>query len=73
MAQVYGAQQFAAVATHPKNLQTAFTGAERQLIVRQVLQRRDALGGLNDGLVNDMAARQQAFNLDHDVPSCGGN
>ncbi len=72
VAQLYGAQQFAAVATDPKNLQTAVTLAERQLITRQVLERCDALDGLKDGLVQDTAACQQAFNLDRDVPSCEG-
>ena len=73
VAQVYGAQQFAAVSVDHKNLQTAFTLPERQLIVREVLQRCDALDGLKDGLVQDMAACQQAFDLDRDVPSCQGD
>ena len=72
VAQVYGAQQFARVATDPKDLKTALTPAERQLITRQVLARCDALDGLADGLVQDSAACQRAFDLNRDVPSCSG-
>jgi len=72
VAQVYGAQQFARAATDPKDLKTALTPAERQLLTRQVLARCDALDGAADGMVQDMAACQQAFDLQRDVPICAG-
>lgn len=72
VAQLYGAQQFARVATDPKDLKTAITPAERQMFAQKVLARCDALDGVADGMVQDSAACQKAFDLQRDVPTCEG-
>jgi pimeloyl-ACP methyl ester carboxylesterase len=71
LAQLYGAQQFATVATTP-DLASAVTPAERKLVAERVLARCDALDGATDGLVQDSAACQKAFDLQRDVPTCSG-
>ena len=68
MAQLYGAQQYAKVATRPTphgqpDLQTAFTPAELKLVADRVLARCDALDGLADGIVADVKACQARFDL----------
>ncbi|HWI11522.1 MAG TPA: tannase/feruloyl esterase family alpha/beta hydrolase, partial [Burkholderiaceae bacterium] len=46
--------------------------AEQRLVASAVLAKCDALDGTSDGLVQDTAACQAAFNLDRDVPTCSG-
>jgi hypothetical protein len=75
VAQLYGAQQYAKVASASTSagqpdLQSAFTPAELQLMARRVLARCDALDGLADGIVSDVKACQARFRIDADVPSC---
>jgi feruloyl esterase len=70
IAQLYGAQQFASVATDINDLDTAFTPTERRLVADAILSRCDALDGLADGMVFDVEGCQQAFDLYRDVPSC---
>ncbi len=72
VAQLWGAQRYRTVATDPNNLATAFTPAERALVGRAILGRCDALDGAADGIVQDTAACQAAFDLRRDVPSCAG-
>jgi feruloyl esterase len=77
VAQLYGAQQYAKVASATTSagqpdLQSAFTPAELQLVARRVLARCDALDGLADGIVSDVKACQARFRLDTDVPTCTG-
>jgi feruloyl esterase len=72
VANMYGAQQYAPLATNPADLSTAWTQAERQLVSNKVLERCDALDGLKDGLVQNVRACQRAFSLAADVPTCGG-
>ena len=72
IAQLWGAQRYRTVATDPANLGTAFTPAERQMVGRAILDRCDALDGVADGMVQDTAACQAAFDLRRDVPSCTG-
>jgi feruloyl esterase len=72
IAQLWGAQRYMTVATDPANLGTAFTPAERQMVGRAILNRCDALDGVADGMVQDTAACQAAFDLRRDVPSCTG-
>ena len=76
LANIWGAQRYATVATQdphtPTGLETAFTAAERRLVAQAVLARCDALDGAVDGLVQDTAACQQAFQLRRDVPTCTG-
>ncbi|VTU40420.1 Tannase and feruloyl esterase [Variovorax sp. PBS-H4] len=76
VAQLYGAQQYAQVASAATpagqpDLQSAFTPAELQLVARGVLARCDSLDGLADGIVSDVKACQARFRLDADVPTCG--
>jgi len=71
-ANIVGAQTYATLATNPSDLSTGFTQAERTLVANAVTGRCDALDGVADGLVQDTAACQTAFNLDRDVPTCTG-
>jgi feruloyl esterase len=71
-ANIAGAQKYNSVATTPGDLGTGFTAAERTLVSNAVLSKCDALDGLTDGTVQDIKACQAAFNLDRDVPTCGG-
>lgn len=72
VANIFGAQRYAGVATNPADLSTAFTAAERTLVSQRVLAKCDALDGATDGLVQDVAACQAAFSLASDVPTCSG-
>lgn len=72
VANIYGAQQYAPLATNPADLSSAWTQAERRLVSNKVLERCDALDGLKDGLVQNVRACQRAFSLAADVPTCGG-
>ena len=72
VAQLYGAQQYAKAATDPKNLETAFTLAERKLVAGRILARCDTLDGAADASVEDVAGCRAAFDLQRDVPTCGG-
>lgn len=72
VANMYGAQQYAPLATNPADLSTAWTQPERQLVSNKVLERCDALDGLKDGLVQNVKACQRVFDLDTDVPTCAG-
>lgn len=68
----FGAKQYASVATDPKDLSTAFTPAERATVSSAVLAKCDALDGATDGLIQDTAACQAAFDFHRDVPTCSG-
>ncbi len=66
-----------ATMTHPfnpsaaiTNLGTAFTAAERQTVANAMLEKCDALDGAKDGLIQNTAACQKAFDLARDVPTC---
>ena len=72
IANIFGAQRYATVATNPADLATAFTPAERTTVANAVLARCDALDGATDGLVQDTNACQAAFSLTRDVPTCSG-
>ncbi|MBX3655131.1 MAG: tannase/feruloyl esterase family alpha/beta hydrolase [Ramlibacter sp.] len=72
IASIAGGQLYASVATNPADLSTGFTTAERTLVANAVLAKCDALDGATDGLVQDVAACQAAFDLQRDVPSCTG-
>ena len=72
IANIFGAKQYATVATNPADLSTAFTQAERATLSAAVLAKCDALDGATDGLVQDTKACQQAFDLQRDVPTCPG-
>jgi len=76
LANIFGAQQYAKVATGdpatPAGLETAFTPAERATVANAVLGRCDALDGVADGLIQDTRACQRRFDLFRDVPTCSG-
>jgi feruloyl esterase len=72
IANQFGAQRYATVATDPDDLRTAFTDAERATLSRSVVARCDALDGAEDGMIQDTAACQEAFDLERDVPTCPG-
>ena len=85
LAQLWGAQQWAPLATpgatarHPMNpnatiadLASAFTTAERRSVADAILERCDALDGARDGIVQATQACQAAFSLDRDVRNCAG-
>jgi pimeloyl-ACP methyl ester carboxylesterase len=76
VAQVWDAQQFATVSRARKadgtpDLETSFTPAELEMLASAVLNRCDALDGVRDGIVADLAACQRAFDPMRDLPSCG--
>lgn len=72
IANIAGAQAYATLATAADDLGTGFTPAERKLVSQAVLARCDALDGATDGMVQDNAACQAAFDLERDVPTCTG-
>ena len=72
VANIFGAQRYASVATNPADLATGFTPAERATLSASVLARCDALDGTADGLIQDTAACQATFSLTRDVPTCSG-
>ena len=73
VANIFGAQRYATVATNPADLSTAFTAAERATVAAAVLTRCDALDGASDGLVQDVEACQRTFSFANDVPTCSGD
>ena len=72
VANMAGAQAYAGLATNPADIATGFTQPERALVSAAVLAKCDALDGATDGMVQDGAACQAAFNLVRDVPTCIG-
>lgn len=72
VAQLWGAQQWAKVATTVTNLETAFPLAERQLVASAILKRCDGLDKLVDGMVQNQGTCQRVFDIQRDVPTCTG-
>lgn len=72
-ANLAGGRTYASLATNPGDISTSFTQAERTLVSNAVLDKCDALDGAKDGLVQNIAACQTAFNLERDVPTCTGS
>lgn len=70
IANIFGAKQYASVATNPADLSTGFTTAERSVVSNAVLAKCDALDGATDGIVQDTSACQKVFSLATDVPTC---
>ena len=54
------------------DLATAFSNTERQLVATKILAKCDALDSAADGMVQDVAACQTAFDPDADLPTCLG-
>jgi pimeloyl-ACP methyl ester carboxylesterase len=76
LANIFGAQRYATVATGdpatPAGLGSAYTLAERTTVSNAVLARCDALDGATDGMIQNTRACQRVFNFMRDVPTCGG-
>ena len=72
VAQLYGAQRWAGVATDLANLETALPIGERRLVANAILAKCDALDGAADGLVQNVEGCATAFDLSRDVPTCSG-
>ncbi|MES2842275.1 MAG: tannase/feruloyl esterase family alpha/beta hydrolase [Pseudomonadota bacterium] len=72
VANIFGGQRYASVATDPANIATGFTNAERATVAAAVLSKCDALDGSTDGLIQDVEACRSNFSLALDVPSCPG-
>lgn len=90
VAQLWGVQQYAKVATGTlatdktasgtvvtlpqplPDVSTAFTPTERSMIGAKIVAKCDALDGATDKWVGDVAACQQAFNVNTDIPTCTG-
>ena len=70
VAQIWGAQRYATVATDTADLNTAFTLGERQAVAAGILARCDQLDGLVDGMVQAIDRCQDAFSFERDVPTC---
>ncbi|WP_227589911.1 tannase/feruloyl esterase family alpha/beta hydrolase [Demequina pelophila] len=73
VAQIWGAQQWATVATDTADLSTALTQDERELVAQAIIDRCDGLDRLRDGQVLDTVRCQHLFSLDADVPTCDGD
>lgn len=86
VAQLWGAQQYATLATStvtvPDNgsgtpvalpdINTAFSPGELNLVSAKIIEKCDALDGVVDGQVSDLKACQTAFNVSTAVPTCSG-
>ncbi len=70
VANIFGAQRYASVATNPADISTGMTPVERKLVGDAVVAKCDALDGATDGIVQDSMACQTRFNLSSDVPTC---
>jgi feruloyl esterase len=63
--------------THPfapsvklPDISLGFNAQDRQIVADTILSKCDALDGVKDGLVQDVAACQKAFDIVRDVPTC---
>jgi hypothetical protein len=73
LANLAGAREYAALpVTSSTDLATAVTDTERAMVASKILAKCDALDNAADGLIQDVAACQKAFNLADDVPTCSG-
>lgn len=81
VAQLWKVKQYAAIASETiasgndaglPDVKSAVTAAEWSLLGSRIAARCDALDGVADGMVQDKAACQAAFDIQADVPSCSG-
>ncbi len=82
IANMWGSQQYSKLATPGAtivngtstlpDLGSAFTLAERQMVVTKMLNKCDALDGAQDGLIQDTLQCQTKFSIEADVPTCTG-
>jgi Tannase and feruloyl esterase len=52
------------------DISLGFNADDRQLVAKAILNKCDALDGATDGMVQDVAACQKAFDVQRDVPTC---
>jgi feruloyl esterase len=52
------------------DISLGFQVQDRQIVANAILEKCDALDGAKDGLVQDVAACQKAFDVVRDVPTC---
>lgn len=67
VAQIWGAQQWDQVAEEPGDITTALSAEEREVVAAAILERCDDLDGVEDGIVADSEACQEAFDPQQDV------
>ena len=81
VAQLFKVKQYASIASGTvasgadagqPDITTAVTPAEWSLLGSRITAKCDALDGVADGMVQDVAACQSAFNIATDVPTCTG-
>jgi len=88
VAQLWGVQQYATLATGTvttvataagvtstvalPDVSTAFTPTELAMVSSKIIGKCDALDGVSDGWVGDVAACQAAFSVANDLPTCTG-
>lgn len=71
VAGLLGAQLWHAIAPDKAKLESAFTPPARAVLARAVLARCDALDGVTDGIVEDVSACRNTFDLERDAATCG--
>ncbi len=52
------------------DISLGFNAQDRQIVADAILAKCDALDGVKDGMVQDVATCQKAFDITRDVPSC---
>jgi alpha-beta hydrolase superfamily lysophospholipase len=72
VAQQWDTQQFMSAASPGQLPKDAFPATAMRLVAQKILDKCDALDGVQDGMVHDRAACQASFNLANDVPTCTG-
>ena len=81
VAQLWKVKQYASIASGTvatgadagqPDIRTALTAAEWSLLGNRISAKCDALDGVADGMVQDTAACQAAFNVQNDVATCSG-
>ncbi len=72
IAEAWDTQQFMSAAAPGQLPKDAFPTAAMNLVAARIVERCDALDGVADGMVQDRAACQAAFDLARDVPTCAG-
>lgn len=82
ISQLYGVQQFATLIPEGTAMTTSdeiqgavkatVTANEYQLVAKAIIKQCDGLDGAADGMVNDLAGCQEAFDIERDVETCNG-
>lgn len=72
IAQTWDTQQFMSAAQPGQLPRDAFPASVMNVVASRILGKCDGLDGAVDGMVNNRAACQGAFNLATDVPTCTG-